>query len=520
MENPTLSIRDILREQTERTRLSSRAEIAQYIEDCVSKIASLESQIDALIALRDHERDTIQVLRHITSPIRSLPVELLSEIFDLTIRDQTHIMIKDTFRISQVCSDWRHVAHNTARLWTRPLQVSPWRRSPKSERAYIAGLNTWLARSGTLPISLKLHVDLRTPSDYRSSTRTIRDCAPSADSPIWEEVFKTSCRWHSLDFYVESFYGWGFPAQSCPCYRGLAQYSLDRLEVLKFAPGDDDTVIIHFGPAPRLQTLSLVIEQQPHLPEIILPWIQITTLSLNFLYTTEYVLPIMMKIFGQCPNLTQASVCCTPSIDLPKVEPIVTFHRLRTLSLHSIEGVEEDLHLAPFFDRLCLPALEELVWDNDDNRIEWDEERFSAFQLRSPNISRLEFVNPDPISSDDLRAILRHATNLTHLKIGFINNSWNRATCRALTYKEGVPPLVPLLHHLVILSTEDGDAEDLFVKQNVLWKPLATFLASRHWTDAQLASRAVPPAVARWTHVEIADKVLDLSEDEITWDWM
>ncbi|KAJ6451601.1 hypothetical protein C8R45DRAFT_752434, partial [Mycena sanguinolenta] len=54
-------------------------------------------------------------LKYIISPIRSMPVELLSEIFDLTIEDQTHV--QDAYRISQACSGWRQVAHNTSRLW-------------------------------------------------------------------------------------------------------------------------------------------------------------------------------------------------------------------------------------------------------------------------------------------------------------------------------------------------------------------------------------------------------------------
>ncbi|KAF8208206.1 hypothetical protein K438DRAFT_1472366, partial [Mycena galopus ATCC 62051] len=59
----------------------------------------------------------VAVLRHLISPIHTLPVELLTEIFECAIHDETHI--EDVFRISQVCSDWRLVAHSTPRLWTR-----------------------------------------------------------------------------------------------------------------------------------------------------------------------------------------------------------------------------------------------------------------------------------------------------------------------------------------------------------------------------------------------------------------
>ncbi|KAF8187008.1 hypothetical protein K438DRAFT_1495810, partial [Mycena galopus ATCC 62051] len=83
----------------------------------------------------------------IISPIHTLPVELLAEIFKLAIDGHTHI--KDAFQISQVCSDWRQVAHSTPRLWTRRLRVDL--RSDYSE-VYAEGLRAWLARSTPLPI--------------------------------------------------------------------------------------------------------------------------------------------------------------------------------------------------------------------------------------------------------------------------------------------------------------------------------------------------------------------------------
>ncbi|KAJ7251150.1 hypothetical protein B0H12DRAFT_994479, partial [Mycena haematopus] len=74
----------------------------------------LESQINALVELRDRERACVAALRHLISPIHTLPVELLAQIFELAIRDY---IPKDLFRISQVCSHWRQVSHSTPRLW-------------------------------------------------------------------------------------------------------------------------------------------------------------------------------------------------------------------------------------------------------------------------------------------------------------------------------------------------------------------------------------------------------------------
>ncbi|KAJ7264933.1 hypothetical protein B0H12DRAFT_1011517, partial [Mycena haematopus] len=112
-------MRAVVLEQRERTRKNSKADVERFIEESELKITSLESQISALVELRDRERACVAALRHLLSPIRALPVELLAEIFELMIRDYnySYAYIQAVFRISQVCSDWRQVAHSTPRLW-------------------------------------------------------------------------------------------------------------------------------------------------------------------------------------------------------------------------------------------------------------------------------------------------------------------------------------------------------------------------------------------------------------------
>ncbi|KAJ6553407.1 dynein heavy chain, N-terminal region 1-domain-containing protein [Mycena capillaripes] len=116
-----VSVRAIVLEQTERTKRSSAADIQRWIEESESNVTSLEQQITTLVDLRDRERITAAALRYIISPIYSVPVELLGEIFVLAIRDDTHM--EDARGISQVCSDWRQVAHGTPQLWARPVNL-------------------------------------------------------------------------------------------------------------------------------------------------------------------------------------------------------------------------------------------------------------------------------------------------------------------------------------------------------------------------------------------------------------
>ncbi|KAJ6451580.1 hypothetical protein C8R45DRAFT_760422, partial [Mycena sanguinolenta] len=84
-------------------------------------------------------------LKHIVSPIHSLPVELLAEIFYLALWRYPNI--KDMCRVSHVCSDWRQIAHSTPRLWARISSINLSQKGDVPE-----SLTAFLARSAPLPV--------------------------------------------------------------------------------------------------------------------------------------------------------------------------------------------------------------------------------------------------------------------------------------------------------------------------------------------------------------------------------
>ncbi len=251
MVTASFSVRAIALEQTERTRQSSKADIERFIEESELKIASLESQITALVELRDRERATVSTLRYLIAPIHTLPVELLAEIFQLTIDDNTHI--KDAFRISQVCSDWRQVAHSTPRLWAGPLRVPLEAR--ESEQVYADELKSWLARSASLHIPVILEFKRR-------------ETVPLSPR-ISEEIFRIAPRWRSLRVETPTY-----PQASL--VRRVAECSLDSLEELNLGFIEQDAVdadtIPSFMTASRLQKLSISLDEDSH--RILVPWVQ------------------------------------------------------------------------------------------------------------------------------------------------------------------------------------------------------------------------------------------------------
>ncbi|KAJ7139414.1 hypothetical protein C8R44DRAFT_549369, partial [Mycena epipterygia] len=84
-------------------------------------LARAQRTVQTLTASRKTLRKFIASERALLSPIRSLPRELLSEIFvHHARRFAAHRdYIVAALVVSQVCAGWRGVAHATAVLWVR-----------------------------------------------------------------------------------------------------------------------------------------------------------------------------------------------------------------------------------------------------------------------------------------------------------------------------------------------------------------------------------------------------------------
>ncbi|KAJ6512988.1 hypothetical protein C8R45DRAFT_1153646 [Mycena sanguinolenta] len=404
------STRAIVLEERERTKESSKADIEQFIEESESRIISLESQISALVELRDRERACVAVLRYLIAPIHTLPVELLAEIFDLAIHDDSHV--KDTFRISQ-------------------------------------------------------------PHYHGANDR------------IPDEFLSTAPRWSSLQLLVE---------HDTPLYfaKQLAESRLDNLEELDMGfrdyNFDSPTTVLSLTTAPRLRKFTINIYSNA-LPSILVPWSQLTDLNLNS-FSPEITLDILVR----CTNLIHADIVALEWARFTQVaDEIFTLSHLHTLDLYFSKspGIVLLDHLSvPALQGLCLnfEYVDMASWPQARN---WPQARFTAFQLRAPNITQLD-LRHSRLTSDDLLSAIRHAPSLTDLKLRSCYSCFDDSLIGVLCYTDAIP-LAPHLHTLLLDDIGDNFTEDIF----------ASMIASRWWTDAELASRIVPPTVARWTRVEL-----------------
>ncbi|KAJ7645585.1 hypothetical protein DFH06DRAFT_1211792 [Mycena polygramma] len=227
--------------------------------------------------------------------------------------------------------------------------------------------------------------------------------------------------------------------------------------------------------------------------EIPMPWSQLTHLVLTGREDSHH---ISLHILAQSPGLEtvsiEASAWCTPP---PPRAKMLALNHLRSLTLKFLASgaTPSQNPLTPFLDRIDAPALDALCLASYPEVMPWAEAHFTAFQRRSPSITQLELAWAGP-SPNDFHAVLRHAPSLTRLKLEHCPSLLDDTLLNALSYKHDAEYLVPSLRELVIhRMTGSGFTPDV----------LAGMIASRWWTDAELAVRSAPPAVARWTLVEL-----------------
>ncbi|KAJ6466357.1 hypothetical protein C8R45DRAFT_486696 [Mycena sanguinolenta] len=451
------SVRAIL----EQARQYSKAEMVRRVDESDMKIKSLEKQLAALMELRDRELVVLDTLKYLLSPIYTLPAELLAEIFKRTIDEDTHIT--DVLRVSQVCSDWRQVAHTTPRLWTGRMFVRLDDEGDDWEQAHADGWKAWLSRSAALPIPITLSL-----------------CqSPYIHQGLLEEVLKTASRWRSLQLDSPNHQDGSF------LIRLLAERRLDSLEELDLR---HTLYVEHLGGVPSFTTApclrKLGMSISPSVP-ILVPC-TLTELTLRHCPSPDSALDVIAR----CAGLVKLTVRTVGWSVLPRArQHNLALNCLRTLSFHLYQDAE---HFTPFFNNLSAPALQRIsLHFGDMERTEhWTEAHFTAFQLQAPNITQLELRYAD-LGTDEFIAAILHAPFLTHLKL-YRCDCFDDTAITALRYEDGRTPLVPRLHSLAVEGT-----------RRVTDDILASMIATRWWTDTALALRSDPPAVARWTHVEL-----------------
>ncbi|KAJ7889293.1 hypothetical protein B0H14DRAFT_3127016 [Mycena olivaceomarginata] len=276
-----------------------------------SRLLEIENQKERLRVERKH---LLESLDSIVYPVLTLPPEITSEIFIHCVRGYTR---HGPLLVASVCKAWRTIALTTPVLWSE-FQGSRFGGSMGRGNP-VSLLQCWLPRAGIRPLTLEaIELGEFSHEDVLSSI------APYAS------------QWMSLDLTA------GFRPIVFPV--GAIRKPLSSLKTLKIQvhrwPVGGPTCITAFAAAPELREIHLI---RMSLPQISLPWIQITRLTLSY-----QSLPQIFEILQQTSNLEDLTV----SLDdrhIVQLSPF-TLPRLRRVKLSS----------ALILNYLTLPALQSL----------------------------------------------------------------------------------------------------------------------------------------------------------------
>ncbi|KAJ7890259.1 hypothetical protein B0H13DRAFT_1719999 [Mycena leptocephala] len=268
-----------------------------------------------------------------TYPVLTLPPEIVSEIFVNFLPSYPdcppHFGLFSPLLLCRICQQWRKIAISTPALWRAiPIDIIP-QDDSKTLSKKLELLETWLKRSGSCPLSLKL-TQIMYPTPQHLVPQLLQ--AAMAHCQRWEHV--------AILMPFEQLH--------------LIEGEMPLLKHLTFGPsnfphGDPDTVTL-FDQAPQL---TRVILANFFLKSAMsLPWAQLTHITARCLYEYECT-----AIIRDAPRLVACTLSVCLSDDDTDVGPAVPAHaHLRDLLL-LVDDFDLDARVWMVLDCLTLPAL-------------------------------------------------------------------------------------------------------------------------------------------------------------------
>ncbi|KAJ7659261.1 hypothetical protein DFH06DRAFT_1195388 [Mycena polygramma] len=286
-----------------------------------SRITELETQIleleQTISALREEKASVQERLDSYKYPVLTLPNEVVSEIFIHFVPTfpccSTFGGICSPIHLTQICRMWREIAVSTPHLWRAMLC---WGNN--------ALIDVWLRRSGCCPLSLQF-----------GKSVTTSDCSQAFSAFLTHRV-----RWEHVNFDLVPSYLSAMDDGPTPLLRHL-RLSLDELpNSLNFPI----SAIATFSDAPMLRTVALNYFAAAN---IILPWAQLTSLTLEEIFPREWV-----PILRQTSNLVECRL--NVAFDADAERP---WADVQVPSLESLTLTIQDSELDGFIGSFVVPAL-------------------------------------------------------------------------------------------------------------------------------------------------------------------
>jgi len=433
------------------------------LEHLDSEAENSRAILRQLISERDETHHILETHRALLSPIRRIPTEMLSEIFNHCLSRDKYLSPrpdKPPLLLAQVSKTWRAVALSTPQLWTSiSISLSPTSAHPDPHL-----IQQWIDRSGSRPLSFhiaeSIHQDNMT-AEALTSARVLDLFIPYYLR--WQNVFLEYQDWR-LDTGLS---------------RVLDKVSPPLLESLHLArdwwrPIDTEQLLLLLS-APRLRKITWT--SNTTLMSLVVPFAQLTELFLERPILMEECLSILRDSpnLVSCQFLVLATVgSLTPSTDSPRLTPMV--HNLRSLDLTAEMG------LGGFLDLLELPHLAELTLGRigrfpplaNENQF-WPQAQFTSLLSRSKcSLEQLHLCDMDLSPSDMIDCLQQVSPSLERLILANDGRTPHASVTddvlKLLTYRPDLmalgelPPLCPKLEFVKFWgcsSSTDGVLADM-----------------------------------------------------------
>ncbi|KAJ7025726.1 hypothetical protein C8F04DRAFT_1127358 [Mycena alexandri] len=351
------------------------------------EIRRLQSLICELAKKRDALNHFIDPLVALISPARRLPDDVVVEIFTASLPSDRNAVIvgaKSPLLLCHICRAWRNLAISTPRLWTSLHIVAP--ETPAQVEQLNGIVDSWLSRTGVLPLSISVVQSFRAEFDTDFST-------------LVQTLIRYSSRWNGIRF--------GF-------HRDLSFNPLAALSALD-VPILETVLIDHFsGPAtglPFLATSSLRSASfRRGTPRLPLPWNQLHCLFLGEAAACETTAAGLDLLRG-CPSLEACALAFVESIP-PAAGNVPSPVTCRMEHLRQLSVLDNEIPggTVEFFKHLDVPNLEFLEY------VTGLVEEFPFTPLLTHPLQRLN-LNVKYLSSETLIGCLRLLPTLHELFI-------------------------------------------------------------------------------------------------------
>lgn len=409
--------------------------IQDEVEQLKARLADMEG--------RRLHTETILVQLHTTlAPIKRLPPEIMSEIFerclDLDVKG-SRVLFSATARnkeapllLGRVCRTWRAIAHATPRLW-RDIFVSicDGRYSDQLRKDVLPVLQTWLAHSGSLPLHLVVL------------------CKAERLLPGLVDVFETiaahAARWKNVHIRLQN----SPIVHSLVCRAFTQCTSLSTLDITDGGQSrlffgirqpdevDEDVEPVHFdlSLAP-LSRISLSLAGLT-IRDVHAPWATLTQLFFmqdarsSTTSITDYV-----AILQQCTSLRECSIAVGSGIRDASLEPFM-LPSLERLELQVLREASQTTQTGDFLSALNAPRLYALYIEDSCPRrdvVSYHSQLKALFQRHRESLRCLRFSTSSKFfTSEDMIALIMETPLLTELEYRPDEESSPRTLVEALT---------------------------------------------------------------------------------------